>query len=49
MHRVLSHFCAYVGKIGPREPPDDGEMDEMTLPPDTEFEIRALAVWGRAR
>ena len=25
--------------------PEDGEMIEMTLPPDTGFEIRTLAVW----
>ena len=34
-------------ETGTEEPPEDGEMNEMTLP--TEFEIQALAVLGRAR
>ena len=43
MKRVLSHFCAHTGQIGPGESPEDGEMTEMTLrPPDTEFEIQTL-------
>ena len=25
-------FCAHTGLIGPGEPPEDGEMSEMTLP-----------------
>ena len=29
---VLGHFCAHIGCPGPREPPEDGEMKEMTLP-----------------
>ena len=33
MNRALGHFCAHIGLIGPREPPEeDGEMSEMTLP-----------------
>ena len=32
MNRALGHFCAHTGKIGPEEPPEDGEMSEMTLP-----------------
>ena len=32
MNRALGHFCAHTSKIGPGEPPDDGEMSEMTLP-----------------
>ena len=29
--------------------PEDGEVNEMTLPSDTAFEIQAIAVLGRAR
>ena len=29
---VLGHLCAHVCYTGPREPPEDGEMNEMTLP-----------------
>ena len=25
-------LCAHIGKTGPREPPEDGEMNEITLP-----------------
>ena len=32
MNRALGHFCAHTGLIGPGEPPEDGEMSEMTLP-----------------
>ena len=32
MNRVLGHFCPHTGQIGPGEPPEDGEMSEMTLP-----------------
>ena len=32
MNRALGHFCAHTGYIGPEEPPEDGEMSEMTLP-----------------
>ena len=31
MNRALDHFCAHKGYIGPGEPPEDGEMSEMTL------------------
>ena len=30
MHGGLGHLCAHIA--GPREPPEDGEMNEMTLP-----------------
>ena len=30
MNRALGHFCAHTGLIGPGEPPEDGEMSEMT-------------------
>ena len=39
-------------KTEPEEPPDDGAMNEMTLPSrhnHVGFEVRTLAVWGRAR
>ena len=49
MNGVLGHFCAHIGETRPREPPEDGEMNAMALPLDTRFEIRDLAVWGRAR
>ena len=32
MNRALGHFCAHTGYIGQGEPPEDGEMSEMTLP-----------------
>ena len=32
MNRALGHFCAHTGQIGPWEPPEDGDMSEMTLP-----------------
>ena len=31
MNRVLGHLCAHIGQTGPGEPPEDGEMFEMTL------------------
>ena len=31
MNRALGHLCAHIGKNGPGEPPEDGEMNEMTL------------------
>ena len=32
MNRALGHYCAHTGETGPGEPPEDGEMSEMTLP-----------------
>ena len=32
MNGVLGHLCAHTGQAGPGEPPEDGEMNEMTLP-----------------
>ena len=31
MNRASGHLCAHVGLTGPGEPPEDGEMIEMTL------------------
>ena len=31
MNRALGHLCAHIGPTGPGEPPEDGEMIEMTL------------------
>ena len=31
MNRAPGHLCEHMGKIGPGEPPEDGEMIEMTL------------------
>ena len=31
MNRALGHLCAHIGQTGPGEPPEDGEMIEMTL------------------
>ena len=31
MNRVLGHLCAHIGSTGPGEPPEDGEMNDMTL------------------
>ena len=31
MNGVLGHLCAHIGQIGPGEPPEDGEMNEMTV------------------
>ena len=28
----LNHLCVHIDQTGPEEPPEDGEMDEMTLP-----------------
>ena len=49
MNGVLGDISAHIGCTGPRETPEDDEMNEMTLPSDTGFEIWALAVWGRGR
>ena len=32
MNGVLGHLCAHIGQTGSGEPPEDSEMDEMTLP-----------------
>ena len=32
MNRVLGLTCAHIGSTGPGEPPEDSEMNEMTLP-----------------
>ena len=32
MNGVLGHLCANIGKTGPGKTPEDGEMNEMTLP-----------------
>ena len=32
MNRALGHLRAHIGKTGPGEPPEDGEMIGMTLP-----------------
>ena len=32
MNGVLGHLCAHVGYTRQGETPDDGEMNEMTLP-----------------
>ena len=31
MNRALGYLCVQIGQIGPGEPPEDGEMNEMTL------------------
>ena len=31
MNRALVHLCAHIGYTGTGEPPEDGEMNEMTL------------------
>ena len=31
MNRALGHLCPHIGKTGPVEPPEDGEMNEMTV------------------
>ena len=31
MNRALGHLCAHIGLTGPGEPPEEGEMNEMTL------------------
>ena len=31
MNRALGHLCAHIGQTGPGEPPEDGEMIELTL------------------
>ena len=32
LNGVLGQLCAHIGWTGPWEPPEDGEMNEMTLP-----------------
>ena len=32
MNGALGHLCAHIDWTGPREPPEDGEMNKMTLP-----------------
>ena len=32
MTGVLGPLCGHIGWTGPGEPPEDGEMNEMTLP-----------------
>ena len=44
MNRVLGHFCAHTGEIGPGEPPEDVEMSEMTLPSRHMIRIQTLEV-----
>ena len=46
MNRALGHLCAHIGQTGPGEPPEDGEMIEMTLP--SRHRIRNSSP-GRAR
>ena len=31
MNRALGHLCAHIGETEPGEPPEDGEMIEITL------------------
>ena len=31
MNRALDNLCAHIGWTGPGEPPEDGEINEMTL------------------
>ena len=38
MNEVLGHLCAYVGKTGQGEAPEDGEINEMKLLQDAKFE-----------
>ena len=47
MNRASGHFCAHTGTPSSGEPPDDGEMSEMTLP--SKHRIQTLEVWGQAR
>ena len=32
MNGVLGHICAHIGETGPGPRPDDGEMNEITMP-----------------
>ena len=32
MNGVLGYLWAHIGQTGPGEPPEDGDMNEMTLP-----------------
>ena len=31
MNGVLGHLCAHIGRTGPEEPPEDGEMNESGI------------------
>ena len=44
MNWVLSHICVYICQTGAEEPPENCEMNEMTLPSNTGFDILPLAV-----
>ena len=44
MNWVLCHLSAHIAELRQEKPPEDGEMNEITLPSSTLFEIRALAV-----
>ena len=49
MNRALGHLCAHIGYTGPGEEVRMVRWLRWHCLPDTGFEIRALAVWGRAR
>ena len=39
MNRALGHLCPHIGKTGPEEPPEDGEMNDTVLQTqDSKFE-----------
>ena len=42
MNGVLRHICAHIGQTGIEEPPEDGDMNEVTLP--SKHMIRNLAL-----
>ena len=48
MNRALGHFCAHTGWTGPGEPPEAGEMSEMTPPCRHRIWNSNREVWGRA-
>ena len=46
----LGHLCAHVGYTGPGEPPEDGEVNEMTLNEMTQdSKFVSWRLGGRAR
>ena len=44
MDGVFCYVCANIGKTGPGEPPENGEMTELTLP--VRHRIRNLGTGG---
>ena len=49
MNLALGHLCPHIGKTGPGEPPEDGEMNEMTVLQTQDFQSEAEHATSRSR